>query len=137
MKKILFVLAILLIPLNCFASQPVHIINSTDEVNLAMDSRGNIMSNLASSASAGVITVSTTATTLGTANTYSVTITNSPTAKEIFYVGDSSLTSGNGYMVSSGEVVTLNIDNLSDLYVLKANTGDLETTYLYYVAQVK
>jgi len=125
MKKIIIFLSILLIPSVCFASQAVHVINSANTTNLAMDSDGRLItiSNNAPSFDVNTLDVGKTEVALGaTTATVRIYLSISPDSVGSFmWIGPTGVTRNTGFYIASGTILTLQISSPSGLYAISDN----------------
>lgn len=75
------------------------------------------------------VTTAGTRVVLGSQNCLSVTITALTTNAGVIYVGGSGVTSANGYQLTAGSSVSLDINSLGAVWIDAANSGD-SITYL-------
>ena len=76
-----------------------------------------------------IVTTAGTRVQLGTSNCVSVTITALTTNAGVIYVGCSTVSSANGYQLTAGSSVSLDINSLGVVWIDAANSGD-SVTYI-------
>ena len=91
---------------------------------LALSSVGNGLKTVSSAGTAEVLGSSTTI--------RSVTIKALATNTGLTYVGDASVAAANGFQLAAGETVSVDIDNLTDIF-LDVATSSEGVTYIYAV----
>jgi hypothetical protein len=135
MRKFIFLILFLMVfvPL-IYAAPPVQIVdgdgNPVTITSNTLDTNTDL--NPASSIVAGVKAVSPAGTAVALATSTAITSVKVKAYygnKANIYVGPSTVTAANGYILATGIEVTIDVDNLADVYVNAAINND-SVTYL-------
>ena len=126
MRKIIATILLLFIASICRADSSEALFNRAfDSTNNRFKISSSIQAGTNIINGATVVTTAGTAVVLGNQTILSVTLKGSPNnVNNRMFIGTSSVTSANGFAINSGDALTIDTDNLSDIYINSQTSGD-------------